>query len=123
MKENRGSDAIDGSLALFTADIGRDQEVFRRFRRHPLVPQHERNRQTLFQPSGKCSHGLDGRTFPPIQLQRKTQNHLPDLMRVDEGGDVGHIPVERSSLERFERLGGPPQLITEGDTDPLGPVI
>ena len=39
-------------------------------------------------------------------------------MCVDEGGDVGDIPVERSSFERFEGLRRPPQFITECDADP-----
>jgi len=123
LKQNRGGHAIDGSLAFFAADIGGDQQIFRRFGRHPLIPQHERNRQPLFQSCGKFPHGLDRRTFPPIQLKRKSQHHLPNLMGAHEGGDVSDITVERPSLERFKRLGRPPQFIAESDADPLGPVI
>jgi len=44
-------------------------------------------------------------------------------MGAHEGGDVSDITVERPSLERFKRLGRPPQFIAESDADPLGPVI
>ena len=72
---------------------------------------------------GKIPHGLNGRTFPPVQLQRKAQDHLSHGMSLHEGSDVGDITIECPAFEGLERLCGPAELITERNADPLGPVI
>ena len=43
LEQNRSGDAIHHTLPLFPADIGCDQEVFRRLRRQPFVPQNNGN--------------------------------------------------------------------------------
>jgi len=84
LEQNRSGDAIHHTLPLFPADIGLDQEVFRRLRRQPFVPQNNRNRHSLFQPSLELTHRLDRRTLAAIQLKGEAQQDLPDLMRPDE---------------------------------------
>jgi hypothetical protein len=77
----------------------------------------------LFQPSLELAHRLDRRPLAAIQLKGEAQQDLPDLMRPDEGRNMGDVSVQRAPIERLKRLGGPPQLITQGHPDPLGPVI
>ena len=83
LEQTRSGDAIDHTLPLFPADIGRDQEVFRRLRRQPFVPENNGNGHSLFQPRLELAHCLDRRTLAAIQLKRETQQDLPDLMRPD----------------------------------------
>jgi hypothetical protein len=123
LKQNGGCHPIDGSLAFLAADVSGDEQIFRRFCRQPLVPQDQRHRQPLLQAGGKIPHGQDGRPFPPIQLQRKSENDLPDLMPVDERGNVGHVTVQRAPLEGFKRLCCPAKFIAQRNADSLGPII
>ena len=111
LKQDGGSHAIDGSLSFFAADVSGDEQIFCRFGRQPLIPQDKRDRQSLLQPGGKIPHGQDRRAFPPVQLQRKSENDLPHLMSVDEGDNVRHVTIQRASLEGFQRLCSPAQFI------------
>ena len=104
LKQNGGGYAIDGSLSFLAAHVSGDEHIFCRFGRQPLIPQDKRDGQSLFQPGGKIPHGQDGRAFPTVQLQRKSENDLPDLMGIDEGDNVRHVTIQRASLERFQRL-------------------
>jgi hypothetical protein len=123
LEQNRSGDAIHHTLPLFPADIGRDQEVFRRLRRQPFVPQNNGDGHSLLQPGLELTHRLDRGTLAAIQLKGKTQQDLPDLMRHDEGRDMGNIPIQRAPIKRLKRLSRPAQFITEGYPDPLSPVI
>lgn len=38
LEENRRRNTVDNSFPLPATDVGRDQEVFRRARRHPFIP-------------------------------------------------------------------------------------
>jgi hypothetical protein len=71
----------------------------------------------------ELAHRLDRWTLAAIQLNGETQQDLPDLMHPDEGRNMGNVSVQRAPIERLKRLGGPPQLITQGHPDPLGSVI
>jgi len=123
LEQNRCSDAIDDALSFLPAHVGSDQQIFRCLRRHPLIPQDERNGQPLLQSRRKFAHGLDRRTFPAVQLQRKSQQYTPDLVCADEGDNVCNVAIERSPRERFKRLRGPSQLVAEGDADSLRSII
>lgn len=123
LEQNRSGDAINHTLPLFPADIGRDQEVFCRLRRQPFVPQNNWDRHSLFQANLKFTHRLDCRTFTAIQLNGKAQQNLPNLMRPNERRDMGDVPVQRAPIEGFERLGGPAQFIAQGHPNPLGPIV
>ena len=123
LQEYGSRHAVDGPLALLPADIGGDEQIFRRFGRQSLIPEDQRNRQSLLQVHGKTPHGLDRRTFPPVQLQRESQHDLSHLVGLHERRDVRHIAVKCAAFEGLERLRGPAQLIAEGNADPLGPVI
>jgi hypothetical protein len=68
LEQNRRGNAIDHTLSLLPADIGRDQKVLGRFRRQPFVPQNDGNGHSFFQPGLELSHRLDRRPFAPIQL-------------------------------------------------------
>lgn len=111
LKQDGGGHAVDGSLSFFAADVSGDEQIFCRFGRQPLIPQDKRDRQSLLQPGGKIPHGQDRRAFPPVQLQRKSENDLPHLMGVDEGDNVRHVTIQRASLEGFQRLCSPAQFI------------
>lgn len=80
MKQYRGGDPINRPLPFLTADISRDQQILGSFRRHPLVPENDGNRQSPFQVGGELTHSQDCRAFPSVQLQRKPQYYLPDFM-------------------------------------------
>jgi hypothetical protein len=71
LQQNGGRHSIDGTFALFPADIGGNQEIFRRLGRQSLIPEDQRNRQPPFQVRGEVPHCLDRRTFPSVQLQRE----------------------------------------------------
>jgi hypothetical protein len=123
LEQNRSGDAIHHTLPLFPADVGCDQEIFRRLRRQPFIPQNNGNGHSLFQPRLELAHRLDRRTLAAIQLNGKTQQDLPDLVPLDKRRNMGNVSVQRAPIERLKRLGGPPQLITQSHPDPLGPVI
>ncbi len=106
-QENRRGNTIDDAFAFLPTDIGGDQQVFRRFGRHPFVPLDDRHGQTRFQFQGELAHGADGWSFPSVQLERQSQHHPLHLMRSDQRGNVGDIPIQRSPLKRFERLRRP----------------
>ena len=38
LQQDRGRYAIDGTLAFLAADVGGDEQVFRRFCRQPFIP-------------------------------------------------------------------------------------
>ncbi len=67
LQKNRGGDTIDNSLALFSTDIGGDQELFSRSSRHPLVPHDDGNRQDLPEPVDEQMNGLNRRSFFAIE--------------------------------------------------------
>jgi hypothetical protein len=48
LEQYRGRHTIHCALPFFPADIGSDQEVFRHLRRHPLIPEDDRNGDALF---------------------------------------------------------------------------
>ena len=52
----------------------------------------------LLEMRSEIPHGLNGGTFPPVQLQRKSQHHFP------HGMAMGAIPLaEEAGLQRFVR--------------------
>jgi hypothetical protein len=106
-QKNRGCNTIDDSFAFFPTDISGDQQLFRRFGGHPFVPPDDRHRQGRFQFHGKLAHRSDGRPFPSVQLKRQPQHHSFHIVRSDQRGDVGDIPIQRPPLEGFERLRRP----------------
>jgi len=71
----------------------------------------------------ELAHRLDRWTLAAIQLNGETQQDSPDLMHPHERRNMGNVSVQRAPIERLKRLGSPPQLITQGHPDPLGPVI
>lgn len=79
-QENRSRNTIDDAFAFLSTDIGGDQQLFRRFSRHSLVPPDDRHGQARFQFYCKLAHRLDGRPFPSIQLKRQSQHHLLDIV-------------------------------------------
>ena len=123
LEQNGGGHTIHRALPLFPAHVGGDQEIFRRFRRHPLIPQHQRDGQFLLQPGRELPHGLDRGTFPSVQLERESQDHPADFVRRNQLGDMGEVLTERPPLECFQRLSCPPQLVAQGHADPLGAVV
>lgn len=123
LEQQRGGHPIHRAFPFLPAHVGGNQKILRRLCRHPLVPEDERHRQRLLQPGGEFPHGLNRGSLPPVQLQRKPQHHPPNLMRLDEGDDVSEVTVKGAALECFQRLGRPPQLVTEGHADPLRAVI
>lgn len=123
MEQNRGCHTINCPLPLFPADVRSNQKIFRRLRCHPFVPADNRNGKTRLQFRCELAHGLNRRTFASVQLQRQPQHHLSYLVGLNQGGNVGDIPIERAPLERLERLRRPPEFIAQGDTDPLRSVI
>lgn len=123
LKQNGGGYAIDGSFSFLSAHVSGDEQIFCRFGRQPLIPEDKRDGQSLLQRGGKIPHGQDGRAFPTVQLQRKSENDLPDLMGIDEGDNVRHVTIQRASLEGFQRLCRPAQFIAQRNADSLGPII
>jgi len=107
LEQNRSGYTVDDALALLSTDVGGDQQIFRRFCRHSFVPQDQRYRQPLFQAVGKLPHRLNRRPFPSVQLERKSQDHLPHFVRTDEGGYVFNITIKGTPLKRLKRLRGP----------------
>ena len=49
LQENRRGNAVDNPLSLPAADIRRNQQIFRRTGRHPLIPGNDRNRERRLQ--------------------------------------------------------------------------
>ncbi len=123
LQQNRRRDPIDCSLTFLPADVRRDQEILRGLGRHPLVPVHDGDGQLRCQPRGEIAHRQHRLAFPPVEPERKPQDHLPDLVGGHERGDMGDVAVERPPLEGFQRLGRPPQLVAERHADPLRPVV
>jgi len=77
----------------------------------------------LLQSRRKFTHALDRRTFPAIQLQRKSQQHTAHVVQADERDNVGDIAIERPPLESLQRLRRPSQLVAEGDANPLRSIV
>lgn len=69
LQQNGRSDPVDRAFAFLPADIRGDEQIFRRFRRHPFVPEDDRHGQPCFQFCHKYAHGLDGKPFATVQLK------------------------------------------------------
>jgi hypothetical protein len=59
----------------------------------------------------------------PSNRKRHTDQHLPDFVFTNQVLDMPDIGIGISPVKRFQRLGRPPELITQGKPDPLGAVI
>lgn len=70
-QDSRGN-PVDRAFAFFSADVCGDEQIFRRFRRHPFVPQDDRHGQPCFQFHHKRAHGLNGKPFATVQLERQS---------------------------------------------------
>lgn len=123
LQQNGGGYPVDRTFTFFSADVCGNEQVFRRFRRHPFVPEDDRDGQPCFQFRDKRPHGLDGRPFATVQLKRQSQHHPFDAVRANQCGDVRDIPVQRAPFECFERLRRPPQFIAQRNTYSLGAII
>ena len=66
------SNPIDHAFAFLPADICGDEQIFRRFRGHPFIPQDDRHGQPCFQFHHKRAHGLNGKPFATVQLKRQS---------------------------------------------------
>ena len=123
LEQDGGGNAIDRAFAFFPAHIGGDQQIFRRFRRHPLVPEHERHGQPGLQLRRKLAHGADRRALAAVQLERQPQHHPLYIVRADQRRNVRHVPVQCPPLESLQRLCRPAQFVAQGDPDPFGAVV
>jgi hypothetical protein len=123
LQQNRCGYPVDRTFALLSADVCGNEQIFRRFRRHPFVPEDDRDGQPCFEFHYKRPHGLDGRPFATVQLKRQPQDHPFDAVRSDQCSDVGDISVQRAPFECFERLRRPPQFVAQRDTDSLGAIV
>lgn len=72
LQQNSRRDPVDHAFAFLPADICGDEQIFRRFRGHPFVPQDDRHGQPRFQFHHKRAHGLNGKPFTPVQLKRQS---------------------------------------------------
>jgi hypothetical protein len=70
LEQNGGGDTVYRALPFLPADVGGDEQIFRRLGGHPFVPQDERHRQARFQFRRKLAHRLDGRPLAAVQLKR-----------------------------------------------------
>jgi hypothetical protein len=123
LEQNRGSDPVDGALSLFSADVGGNEQLFRRLGRHSLIPGHDRDGEDFLQPLHKFVDQLRSRPDFAVQTQRQPDHHLPDIVFPDQPVNMLNVGFQRAPLVRLERLSRPSQLIAERDADPLRPVI
>lgn len=123
LQQNRRRNPIDRSFPLFTTHVRGDQQVFRRFGRHSLVPGHDRHGQRGFQPLLEDADRVNRRSLAAVETQRQPEEHPRDVVSIHQVGDVRDVALKGAALERFQRLGGPPQLVAQRDSDPFCAVI
>jgi len=56
-------------------------------------------------------------------LNGEAQQNCSDFVRSDKERNMGDVSVQRAPIQCLKRLGGPSQLIAQGYSDPLSPVI
>jgi hypothetical protein len=123
LEQDRGRDTVNGTLSLFPADVGGDEQLFRRLGRHSLIPCDHRDGEDFLQVFHEFQNRLRGRPDLAVQAQRQPDHHLPDIVFPDQPVNMLNVGLRHAPLVRLQRLSRPSQLIAERDADAFRSMI
>src|SRR3990172_835566 len=123
LQQDDGREAVADLFSLFAPDARRDQVALRLGGRHSLVPGLDRYPQAfrdLF-PELPCLFRLG--PFLATQVQGQSDQHGANGVFPDQGPDRLDVPAISLPPDGDKGLGGDPERVGDGRSDPVAPVV